>query len=129
LKSDLTGKKNMKRKDSFDFDRDYMSYDDIEGIVRRARAERDAAIGRAIRFVVLTIVGGYGRLTRAIDEAVRLRALAMLDDRQLTAYGLDRPNLPAFVYGWKPATSKPVAQGAVTIDIETNPVRPDRIAA
>jgi hypothetical protein len=120
---------DMKQEDSCDFDKDFLSYDDIERIVRRARMERDAAIGRAIRSVALIVTQGYGRLTRAIEAALQLRALAMLDDRQLTALGLDRTDLPAFVYGWKPVTLKPVAPDAVTSDIGTSLVRPDRIAA
>ena len=119
----------MKQKDSSDFDRDFMSYDDIEKIVRRARAERDAALGRAIRLVFLAVAGGYGRLTRAVEEARQLRVLVVLNDRQLAARGLDRLNLPAFVYGWKPVTPTPVALMVMTKDIETSPVRPDRIAA
>jgi len=124
LKRNLQGKRDMKQEDSFKFDKDFLSYDDVERIVRRARAERDAAIGRAIRSVVLTVAGGYGRLTRAIEEALQLRALAMLDDWQLMARGLDRPNLPAFVYGWKP-----VVPVVVIRYIESSPVRRDRIAA
>lgn len=115
---------DMKQEDSCDFDKDFLSYDDIERIVRRARMERDAAIGRAIRSVVLSVAKGYGRLTRAIETALRLRALAMLDDRQLMALGLDRQNLPAYVYGWNP-----VAPGVAARDLETDPVRLDRIAA
>ena len=129
LKRDLKGKKNMKREDGFNFDREFMSYDDVERIVRRARAKRDAALGRAIRSVVLTIAGGYGRLIRAIEEALQLRALAMLDDRQLAALGLDRLNLPAFVYGWKSAEPTLVEPVVVTSDIEASPIRPDSIAA
>lgn len=101
-----------------------MSYDDFERLMRHARAERDAALGRAIRSAFLGLAEGYGHLTRAIEEALRFRALAMLDDRRLAALGLERKNLPAFVYGWKPVT--PVM---ATGDSGTGPVRPHRIAA
>lgn len=119
----------MKPEDSFDFDKDFISYDDIERIVRRARAERDAALGRALRSLFLAIPAGYRRLTRAIGEALRLRALTMLSDRQLAALGLDRSTLPAYVYGWKRAKPEPVAKVFVTCDVKTDPVRRDRIAA
>lgn len=114
----------MRKEHRFEFDRDYLSYDDIERIVRLARAERDAAIGRALRSGVLLVASGYGRLIRVIDEALRLRALARLDDRRLGALGVDRSDLPAFVYGWE--RTQPAL---VLRDIDNRPDRPDRIAA
>ena len=114
----------MYTKIGFEFYRDFMSYDEFEYIVRRARAERDAALGRAIRTVILAVAAGYGRLIGAIEEALQLRALAMLDDRQLTALGLNRQNLPGLVYGWEPAGPAPVDR-----ESELLLVRPDRIAA
>lgn len=114
----------MNQEHSFDLDEDFVSYDDIERIIRRAYLERDAALGRAIRSAVLTVAGAYGRLTRAIEEALRLRTLAALDDRQLDALGLDRGDVAAVVYGWE--TARPTL---VLTDIEAIPVRPDRIAA
>ena len=66
---------------------------------------------------------------RAIDEAMRLRALSMLNERQLAARGLDRSSLPAVVYGWQ--TEAPVADVPflLTREIETGPTAPDSIAA
>lgn len=119
----------MKRENSFDFEKDYLSYDDIERIVQRARRERDAAVGRAIRSIALMMATGYRQMGRAIDEAVRLRALSMLNDRQLAACGLDRAGLPAFVYGWRTADPAADAPVLLTREIETAPVTPDSIAA
>jgi len=119
----------MKRENSFDFEKDYLSYDDIERIVQRAHRERDAAVGCAIRSIVLKVAAGYRLMGRAIDEAMRLRALCMLNDRQLTARGLDRASLPAFVYGWQ--IDVPVAEAPIllTQEIEAGPATPDSIAA
>jgi len=114
----------MNQEDEFDFDTEFVTYDDVERIIRRARMERNAALGRAIRFGVLAVAGALGRLTRAIGEALQLRALAMLDDRELAALGLDRGDIPALVFGW--GTAPPTL---VLTDIEAIPDRSDRIAA
>ena len=119
----------MKRENSFDFEKDYLSYDDIERIVQRARRERDAAVGRAIRSVVLKAAAGYRLMGRAIDEAMRLRALCMLNDRQLAARGLDRASLPGIVYGWQTEAPEIDVPFLLTHEIGTGRTTPDSIAA
>lgn len=119
----------MKQKDNFDFDKGFLSYDDVEKIVRRAQAERDAAIGGGVRSAFLSVVGGIRRFANAIEEARRLRALATLDEHKLMALGIDRLNLVAFVYGWKPVKPELVVHDVMGKDIESYPVRPDSIAA
>lgn len=119
----------MKQKISFDFERDIMSYDEIDKIVERARAQRDVAFGRSIRSSILGIAKGFRRFFRAIDEAGRLSALAMMNERQLAAIGLNRQNLTAMVYGWKPVIEMEPEKTSKTTDIKFSPIPPDRIAA
>lgn len=119
----------MKTNDKFDLDRDKLSCDEIEKILRQAQAERDAALGRAIRSLFRVISRAMRQLNRAVRQATRLRNLAMLDDRQLARLGLSRTDLPAHVYNWQPTSSAPVVQVVAPNDPEPPPSRPDRIAA
>ena len=114
----------MNNNNSFDFVRDAMSYDNFERLTRQAHAERDAALGRGLKNMFLSVAVGFERLNRAVDQALQLRALAMLGDRQLAALDLDRRNLPNFVYGLKKGRPEVVSR-----DVEETPVLLDRLAA
>lgn len=77
-----------------------LSPEEVAAIVRRAYAERDAAIGRALGALLRRLAAALDGFHRAVDQAYRLRALASLSDRQLSMLGMARADLPGIVYGW-----------------------------
>lgn len=119
----------MKQRDNFDFDDAFIAYDDVEKIVRRARAERNATLRRAIGSAVRKVVAQFRHLATAIDAARRLRALATNSDRRLKKMGIDRSDLPAIVYGWICCRTLPVAEIVPIKEAEINPVPDVRVAA
>jgi hypothetical protein len=92
----------MQQRDTSHDKRASLSPGEVEAILRRACAERDAALGRAIGAVCRAVAGVFRRFRRAVDDAYRLQALATLDDRRLAALGVARSDLPGIVYGWTP---------------------------
>lgn len=119
----------MKQENSWDFEQKSLSYADIERLAQRARAERDAALGRALRLACLAFASGLRHMTDVIENAYRLRTLAMMSDQQLAARGLTRSDVPAAVYNWSLSAPIQLTQIDVQNGSEIRPHRPDRIAA
>lgn len=115
--------------DPMDFRRDRLSPEEVEDLVRQARADRDAALGRLIGAVCRGVIGCFQPLRKAVEDAARLRALSMMNDQQLSSRGLDRTDLPAFVYGWKVGRPAPIVSFESIGDPKTPKGPQDRIAA
>ena len=97
----------MIQRHSPDTDQSSVSADEIERIIRQARARRANALGQAIAMLGKAIVAAWRRLETAMEDGRRLKALASLDNRRLAAMGLTRAMVPAAVLGWD--TDAPVA--------------------
>lgn len=119
----------MRQENSFDFEKGLMFYDEFERIVRQARAERDGAIGRALRLACLIVISGLRRFAGSVEMARELRTLTMLSDRHLAMRGLLRGDLPALVYGWSRLPPVQPTQDMPINGKDFVPIGSDRIAA
>jgi len=119
----------MNRRSRLTVDSAPLSAEELDRIVRAARARHSAAVGRGVGIAIELVFRTWRRCAAAIEQGRRMRALASLDDRRLAAMGITRRMVPALVLGWEiDSTASPAEVPPVATDENTVPA-PDRAAA
>ncbi len=119
----------MKPKSSLTTDNPPMSAEDVERIIRLARARRVAALGQAIGSSIKTLVKGWQRIATAIDHGRQMQALASFDNRRLAAMGITRDMVLAVVLGWHDDKPEPPVNKQTVASNENNVPPHNRAAA
>jgi hypothetical protein len=106
-----------------------MSAEDVERIIRQARAMRAAALGQGIGISIKAIATAWRRCAAAIEQGRQMYMLASLDNRRLAAMGINRAMVPALVLGWTTESSASPVEMPLVATNENNAPAPDRAAA
>ncbi|MGQ0675397.1 MAG: DUF1127 domain-containing protein, partial [Rhodospirillales bacterium] len=96
--------------------------DEVDALVRRAHAERAAALAEALAGA---IAGAILRFRRWREKAAAMRELMDMDQRSLNDIGVTRGEIAELVYGARRAG--PILRGRMLVDfVENKLLRPYR---